>query len=94
MEHDSAKSSEEMAHGLFDMLDHDGSGEITSGEFKSTLDSFNLNFTLEEVGDIVRELDKNSDGMIGIEEFEEMLERFKVELFEDEEDGYGGGDAA
>lgn len=66
----------ERAHFLFDMFDADGSGEISVGEFKSTLDAFNIGFSVDEVGELVKELDEDGSGTIGVEEFEELLERY------------------
>lgn len=69
-------SHEEQAHHLFKMFDEDGSGMITISELKDTLDAFNLGFTLEEVGDLVHELDEDGDNAIGLEEFEELIEKY------------------
>jgi len=67
---------EERAHSLFQMFDENGSGTITIGEFKQTLDAFNVGFSIDEVGEIVKALDENGDVKIGLEEFVELLEKF------------------
>ena len=66
---------------MFELFDRDGSGTITIGEFKSVLDSFNVGFTVDEIGDLVNELDEQDNGTLSEEEFEEFLEKHKY-LFE------------
>mmetsp|Transcript_1560 Transcript_1560/g.2113 ORF Transcript_1560/g.2113 Transcript_1560/m.2113 type:complete len:654 (-) Transcript_1560:321-2282(-) len=69
-------SIQERAHSLFEMFDQNGSGTITIGEFKETLDAFNLGFSIDEVGEIVKALDEDGDVQIGLEEFEELIEKY------------------
>lgn len=70
-------TNKERALYLFKIFDQDDSGEITLTEFKTTLDAFNLGFTVDEIGDIVRELDEDGDGVIGLHEFEQLLEKYE-----------------
>lgn len=66
----------ERARFLYALFDHDGNGVITLGEFKATLDSLQMGFTITEVGAIVKELDINGDGYISIVEFESVLRKY------------------
>ena len=56
--------------------DDDDSGSISTGEFHNVLDHLNLGFTIDEVGDLVREMDHDENGTISLEEFEHLLERY------------------
>jgi len=69
-------SFHERAKYLFRMFDNDGSGEVSIGEFKAKLDALNISVTVDEAGAIVKELDEDNSGTIGLHEFEELLERY------------------
>mmetsp|Transcript_51930 Transcript_51930/g.155858 ORF Transcript_51930/g.155858 Transcript_51930/m.155858 type:complete len:681 (-) Transcript_51930:308-2350(-) len=66
---------EEQVHIIFEMFDEDGTGEISIAEFHDTLDAFNVDFTIDEIGALVQELDEDDTGKIGLREFEELIEK-------------------
>lgn len=72
---DDSLTLEEQVHIIFRMFDNDGCGEISIAEFKENLDAFNVEFTIDEIGELVQELDENDTGKIGLKEFEELVER-------------------
>ena len=74
----------ELAHAMFHQFDQDGSGEITMGEFKSIMDTFNVGFTVDEIGELVNELDEQDDGTIGEHEFLHLLMKNR-RMFQKEE---------
>eukprot|EP00978_Attheya_sp_CCMP212_P002587 scaffold5259_cov58-Attheya_sp.AAC.9 len=80
---DSHLNNKTRAHRLFAMFDKNKSGKISIGEFKAILDKFNMGFTVDEVGEIVRELDEDGNIMIGLEEFEKLLEKYTPEELQD-----------
>ena len=65
----------DLAKHLFEQIDGDGSGEITLSEFKNVVDSFNVGFSVDEIGNLVNELDEQDNGTIGEHEFVELLEK-------------------
>ena len=69
-------SEEDRAEYLFKLFDTKDTGEITIGEFKGKLDALNVGFTIDEVGAIVKELDEDDNGTIGLEEFRGLLNRY------------------
>jgi Ca2+-binding EF-hand superfamily protein len=72
-------SLKERAEDLFSMFDRNNSGEITLGEFKVRLDALNMGFTMDEIGAILHELDRDRSGSVSLEEFEDLLEKFYPE---------------
>ena len=86
---DDSVSPKEQARRLFDIFDADGSGEITASEFKETLEAFKLGFTLEDMGDILREIDHDGSGTISVVEFEELV----IKYFPKENEKESGIDA-
>jgi Ca2+-binding EF-hand superfamily protein len=76
-----AHSIHHMAKNLFQQLDTDASGEITLSEFTRVLQSFDVGFTMDEIGDIVNELDEQDNGTIGEHEFAHLLRNHR-HLFE------------
>lgn len=69
-------SLKERAEDLFVMFDTNGSGEITLGEFKNKLEALNMDFTMDEIGAILHELDHDRSGSVSLEEFEMLLEKY------------------
>jgi Ca2+-binding EF-hand superfamily protein len=69
-------SPSEQAKKLFELFDHDSNGEITIGEFKTKLDALHLDFSVDDIGDIVNELDRDRSGTISVEEFEKLFEKY------------------
>lgn len=66
---DHAQSLEETADSLFEIFDSDKSGSIAPSEFAKVLYAFNLGFTLEDIGEILRQVDEDGNGLISREEF-------------------------
>jgi Ca2+-binding EF-hand superfamily protein len=66
----------EQAEKLFELFDRDSNGEITIGEFKNKLDALHLDFTVDDIGAIVNELDKDRSGSVSVEEFEKLFEKY------------------
>lgn len=66
---------------IFEQFDRDGSGEITLSEFKSILESFNVGFSIDELGKLVNEIDEDNTGSIGEHEFVGLLQKHR-HLFE------------
>lgn len=67
---------EERAKDLFEMFDPQGLGEITLGQFKSRIDALNMGFSIDEIGSILNELDRDRSGSVSLEEFESLLRKF------------------
>lgn len=67
--HDRAKE-------LFGIFDANANGEITIGDFKSKFDALNLGFSVDEIGSIVNELDRDRSGSVSLHEFEFFLEKY------------------
>ena len=70
------KSINERAHDMFKLFDRSGDADITIGEFKVALDAFNINFTVDEVGALIEELDEDDKGTVGVHEFHHLLHKF------------------
>ncbi|XP_040570186.1 neo-calmodulin [Lepeophtheirus salmonis] len=68
------------AFALFD-ADHDG--EITIGELGRVMKNHGLNPTEDELKDMIRNVDKNSNGAIDFNEFIEMMLRRDSKIEED-----------
>jgi Ca2+-binding EF-hand superfamily protein len=66
---------------IFEKFDADKSGEITLSEFQNILESFNVGFSIDELGSLVNEIDISDDGTIGEHEFVSLLEKHR-HLFE------------
>lgn len=71
------RSLDERAHDMFKLFDKSGDGDITIGEFKATLDAFNYNFSVDEVGALIEELDEDDKGTVGPHEFHHLLHKFE-----------------
>eukprot|EP00977_Amphora_coffeiformis_P006109 scaffold1323_cov160-Amphora_coffeaeformis.AAC.14 len=66
----------EQAEDLFEMLDADGSGEVTLGEFKDNLETLDMGFTLDDIGSILNQVDRDRSGSVSLEEFELFVEKY------------------
>jgi calmodulin len=53
----------------FDLFDKDGDGKITTDEVKAMLIALGDDLTDDEVAEIVKDADENSDGFVSFEEF-------------------------
>jgi Ca2+-binding EF-hand superfamily protein len=71
------KSLKELAHQIFEQFDKDDTHYINLSEFKSILESFNVGFTIDEMGELVNEIDHDNTGSIGLHEFEDLLENHR-----------------
>ena len=69
-------SQDDFAKFLFDLFDDNKSGEITIGEFLKKLYALNTKFTVDDVGGIVKELDENDTGAVGLKEFEHFIHKY------------------
>lgn len=70
------KTIDERAEALLALFDKDGDGRVSVGEFKNILDGFPVTFTVDEVGELVREIDEHGHGTIGLKEFKILLEKY------------------
>jgi len=68
-------TAEEIAKGLFEFFDEDGSGTITAKEFMTKLTELDVGLTLDEITDLIRELDEDGDNTISEEEFASLLKK-------------------
>ena len=59
----------------FSLFDADHDGEITVGELRRVMRNHGLNPTEDELADMIRNVDKNSNGAIDFNEFIEMMLR-------------------
>lgn len=71
------KSLKELAHQIFSQFDKDDTQSLTLSEFKSILESFHVDFSIDEMGELVNELDHDNTGSIGVHEFEDLLENHR-----------------
>jgi Ca2+-binding EF-hand superfamily protein len=74
--HEDNLDEHELATFMFKAFDTDNDGEISVSEFKKRLESRTTQFTLDEVGGLVNELDENNCGKVCIEEFEHLLHKY------------------
>jgi Ca2+-binding EF-hand superfamily protein len=74
--HEDNMDEHELATFMFKIFDTDNNGEISLSEFKKRLESRTTQFTLDEVGGLVNELDENNCGKVCIEEFEHLLHKY------------------
>jgi Ca2+-binding EF-hand superfamily protein len=72
-------SPREQAKKLFRLFDSDSNGEISIGDFKSKVDALHLDFTVDDIGAIVNELDRDRTGSVNVEEFEKLFEKYTSE---------------
>lgn len=66
----------ERAKDIFGIFDQDNNGEITIGEFKTKLDALHMGFSVDEIGAIINELDRDRNGTVSEEEFEALLKKY------------------
>ena len=67
----------------FSLFDADHDGEITVGELRRVMRNHGLNPTEDELADMIRNVDKNSNGAIDFNEFIEMMLRRDSRVEED-----------
>lgn len=63
----------------FQLFDKDGSGSITTDEFKKVLKNLGQKVTKQEAEDIVKELDTDGSGAIEFEEFITYMKKVKIQ---------------
>ncbi|XP_062557052.1 calmodulin-A-like [Armigeres subalbatus] len=66
-------NSEEELMEAFRIFDRDGNGLISAEELRAALHSFGEQLSDEEIEELLREADVNSDGQIDYEEFVKMI---------------------
>jgi Ca2+-binding EF-hand superfamily protein len=65
----------ELARHMFEQFDSDGNGVITLSEFKNVMDALNVDFSIDEIGELVNELDEQHAGTIAEHQFVELLKK-------------------
>lgn len=73
----------ELGRFVFELFDRDSSGDVSLGEFKQVLDTLNVEFTIDEVGDLVKELDHHGNGVLHEGDFVQLLQEHRS-LFEEQ----------
>jgi len=58
---------------IFASFDVDGSGSLTTKEFRNAIRKFELGLTSKEIDKIMQRIDKNQDGLIDYSEFFAVL---------------------
>jgi Ca2+-binding EF-hand superfamily protein len=71
--HHLSRSLHDLAHQIFAQFDRDNSHSVALSEFKDVIDSFNVDFTIDELGELINEIDHDNTGSIGVHEFEDLL---------------------
>jgi Ca2+-binding EF-hand superfamily protein len=66
---------EERAKEIFDALDEDGSGKITTANLKSALESAGFALTDEEIETVIGMVDTTGDGSVSWAEFKVVVEK-------------------
>ena len=67
------ESMEDVAKRMFEILDDDHSGAVTTSEFKETLEKMGVFMSYEEVRELFHEYDDDLDGLMDEEEFVNMM---------------------
>ena len=65
--------SKELTKAIFDNIDHDGNGMISSEELRSALASLGGVLSHDDVQGIVREADGDGNGTIDLHEFANLM---------------------
>jgi len=73
---DGGQSMEEKAYYLFQIFDQDKNGQISITELSDALKGFHSGLNIDQIMHIMKALDKNGDGEIGVEEFENLFENY------------------
>ena len=74
---------------IFDFFDKDHSGTLNPSEFPDAVRALGLNPTSKELVEILREADKDNDGVINFEEFQQLYSFVKIGQDHDKEDVAG-----
>ncbi|KAL4237664.1 hypothetical protein ACF0H5_002378 [Mactra antiquata] len=62
---------------LFDMIDTDGSGSISTKELQNVMRGLGCNPTDEEIKNMIKAVDENDSGLVEFEEFKPFLENME-----------------
>jgi Ca2+-binding EF-hand superfamily protein len=73
LEDDTEEPTEAVAEAIFDMMDTDGSGNLTMHEIKSAFETLNTGLTDEDVAEIVSRMDADDSGEVDREEFVKLI---------------------
>lgn len=68
-----AGTTEGLSREIFDMIDSDGSGEITAGELSDVLASLGEVMSPDDIAHVVKELDTDGSGTVSFDEFDEFM---------------------
>lgn len=71
------REMKDLAGRIFRQLDRDRSGSMSLSEFKAIIESCNVGFTIDELGDLVNEIDEDNTGSIGEHEFVNLLDKHR-----------------
>jgi Ca2+-binding EF-hand superfamily protein len=64
---------ESMAERMFEILDDDNSGCLTTSEFKESLEKLGVKMSYEEIRELFHEYDEDLDGVLDAEEFVQLM---------------------
>ena len=73
VEEDERETMESMAERMFEILDDDDSGCLTTSEFKEKLVSLGIDMSYEEIRELFHEYDEDLDGVLDDEEFVALM---------------------
>jgi calmodulin len=73
LEDDEEESTEAVAEAIFDMMDTDGSGNLTMHEIKSAFATLNTGLTDDDVAEIISRMDADDSGEVDREEFVKLI---------------------
>ena len=73
LDEDADESAEEVAEAIFDMMDTDGSGNLTMHEIKSAFENLHTGLTDDDVAEIVSRMDADDSGEVDREEFVKLI---------------------
>ena len=72
-EEEGRETMESMAERMFEILDDDDSGCLTTSEFKEKLVSLGIDMSYEEIRELFHEYDEDLDGVLDDEEFVALM---------------------
>ena len=76
-EEEEGEVTEEVVEYFFSLFDKDGSGKVSSGEFRATMRGVcgGAGLTEEDLDALVEDADEDDDGQVDLEEFERLLRK-------------------
>ncbi len=60
---------------IFNLVDRDGGGSISNGELGELMETLGINATADEIAEMIKEIDEDSNGEIDFEEFVAVMSR-------------------